>query len=483
MKKLLVIPLLIGWSLTGLAETPATDQAAPRYQDDVIAKVGDQPVTFNEINTMLNSSAVVGLSIPALGTPERDQVRLTLLDKVISANLLYLDAIKQGMDKDPAYQRDLQRFSDSMLVDAYLRRYERAEVVITDADVRAYYEQNILPGTELTDELQTQIGAILRKQRLAQLAASRQARLREGIEVVVHEQELGPDEDEVRNDTAVIASVAGEPVFWGETKGILGKPLNAGSMENRRKALDEIIDFRIMVRKARAAGLESDPLYRVRVNQFRKTRLINLHRTNLYKAMVPGDAEISDYYNRHRDEIRQKARRKVQIVVLATKEDADAVKQMVEAGTITMYQAAAEYSLLQGAKETLGEIGWVTEGTGFPELDELAFSLEPGKIGGPVQTANGWHLVKVQDVENALYDDLEDEQTRHIVMRRLLNERLDEYVVNLRTKEFPVDVDGDKLSYLMQKEIEWYQIKAEKGTQPPEKILEDIERLRGEPVH
>ena len=48
---------------------------------------------------MLNSSAMVGLSIPALGTPERNQVIITLLDKAISANLLYLDARKQGTDQ------------------------------------------------------------------------------------------------------------------------------------------------------------------------------------------------------------------------------------------------------------------------------------------------------------------------------------------------------------------------------------------------
>ena len=55
---------------------------------DVVARVGDQVITFSQINTMLNSSAVVGVSIPALGTPERDTVRITLLDKIVSANLL-----------------------------------------------------------------------------------------------------------------------------------------------------------------------------------------------------------------------------------------------------------------------------------------------------------------------------------------------------------------------------------------------------------
>ena len=107
--------LFISMSSTVGAETAApTEQAATPDPDVVIAKVGDQAITMNLINTMLNSSAVVGLSIPALGTPERDRVRIQLLDKAISANLFYLDALKQGVDKDPAYQADLRAFWDDV---------------------------------------------------------------------------------------------------------------------------------------------------------------------------------------------------------------------------------------------------------------------------------------------------------------------------------------------------------------------------------
>jgi parvulin-like peptidyl-prolyl isomerase len=300
---------------------------------------------------------------------------------------------------------------------------------------------------------------------------------------VIQEQELDSEDDAVRDESEVMATVYGEAITWGEIKGILTKPVNAASLDKRHEALNELIDYRIMARKGREAGLERDPLYLKRYNEFRKTRLINMHRTNLVHRMNPSDEEIWAYYDKHRDTLVVPARRKVQIVVLKSKEDAEAVKQMVEAGTITMYQAAKEYSILAGADKTLGELGWVSEGTGFPELDELTFSLGPGKIGGPVETPNGWHLVKVQDVEDAKYDDLEDPQTLRMVRRKLLKEKLNDYVVSLREKEFAVEVYDKKLSYHTQKELDWYHIKHEKGVQPPEKILEDIGKLRGEPVH
>ncbi len=461
------------------AESQQAETTPPVFKDDVIARVGDQSISFSQLNTMLNSSAIVGLSIPELGSPERDQVRLTLLDRVISANLLYLDALQQGVDRDPEYQRDLETFSEGMLALVYKRRNKVGQVDVTDAEVETYFRDNIVEGTELTDETRLAIAAKLRDQKLGLGATDMRARLRDGVSVVINVTELDPEDDVVRDDAEVVAEIDGQPLRWGQVK----VPLSAGggtaSVERRIGKLDELIDYRIMTSKARATGLDQDPAYLNAFNEYKKVRLINLHRGNLVKTLSPSDQEVRDYYAEHRDAIMIPARRKLQIVVLKNREDAEAIKQMVESGTITMYQAAQDHSIIPASDKTLGEIGWVTEGTGFPELDKLAFSLAPGELGGPVQTPNGWHLVQVQDMEEAIYADPDEERTRRMTRRRMIKERLNEYVVGLREKDIPVEVYSDRLSYHMQKEIDWYQIKSETGTQSPEKVYEEIEKLRG----
>lgn len=48
---------------------PAVSRPVTRDQpDDIIARVGDQPITLNQIDIMLNSSAMIGMSIPLPGT-------------------------------------------------------------------------------------------------------------------------------------------------------------------------------------------------------------------------------------------------------------------------------------------------------------------------------------------------------------------------------------------------------------------------------
>ena len=466
----ILVPLL-----TALAQAHAGPAVPPA---DAIARVGDQFITFSDINTMMNSSAIVGLSMPALGTPERDTVRLTLLDKMISANLTYLDAIKQGVDKEPAYRKDIAAFSDAVLVSLYRKKVLLGDLKVSDEEIQSFYKESIAPGTEFTDDVRTGIEASLHKRKLRDMSDVIRNRLREGAEVSIKEEELDPDGDEGRSDATIVATYAGHPLAWGEVRSALGTPRNAGSMENRLAALDDIIDGRLMTQKARKAGLESDPVYQARMNEYRKTSLINYHRHQILAEMEPSEAEIKDYYAEHRDRIAVKEARKVQMVVLKTREEAEDLKKKIDAGEITMHQAAADYSIVPDARKTLGEIGWVKKGSGFPELDELTFSLGPGEIGGPVESPAGWHLVRILDMRDAALDDIGDEKTRYATRRMLIDERLDGYVVDLRQKEFKVEIFEDTLNRLAQQEADWYAKKAQTDTVSPEKVKEQIEKLR-----
>jgi len=72
----------------------------------------------------------------------------------------------------------------------------------------------------------------------------------------------------------------------------------------------------------------------------------------------------------HQDRISVPEARKVQMVVVKSEDEAKKIKVDIERGDITLYQAAQKFSLDPNAKHTLGEMGWVNHGTGFPELDE-----------------------------------------------------------------------------------------------------------------
>jgi parvulin-like peptidyl-prolyl isomerase len=445
---------------------------------DAVASVGDETIRFTQLNTLLNSAPVVGLSIPALGTSERHQVVVGLLDKAISANLLYLDAIAQGKDQDPQYREELQAFSDGVVGGLYRAKYLVGEIVVAPEEVDRFYEEQIVEGTEMTDRLRTGIEATIRKDKFKQRTADMRERLREGVDVTVYVDKLDISEDPVRSDTEVVAEYGNREITWGEVEEQMGTPLNTLSVQRRVDAMQNKIDQELMAAKGREAGLEEDPVYLARIGEFRKTRLVNQHRQDLVRGMEPTDGEIAAYYQDHKDAIEFKERRKILMVVLKTKAEAEAVKARIDAGEITIYQAAMDHSIHPQARQNPGDFGWVTKGTGFPALDETTFGLGPDELGGPVQSPAGWHLVKVVDVRDARFTDINEPDTRKATRRLLLKKKLNDYVVGLRTDRFPVVVYEDNLKRLFRQEAQWIAAKTEEMEKNPERAQQILDELR-----
>lgn len=453
-------------------------QAPEAPSNDTLALVGDQAITYSQLTIQLNSSAVVGLSTPALGTPERRTVLLTLLDKAISVNLLYLDAIEQGKQEDPQFKQEIQTFSDGLLVGLYRKAYLSGDMQVTDQEVEAYFREHFLAQAELTDRLRLIVEAKIRKEKLSKLKAGLREHLRTGVTITVHNDKLDPADDSLRADNEIIAEYGDHRITWGEAKVQLTTLNNSVDLARRLVTLDELIDNRLMALKARKAGSEKDPSYTKRLAEFSKTRLVNFHRDQLINGMAPTEQEVRDYYEKYQNRIAVKERRKIQMVVLPDRAQAEAVKARIDSGEITIYQAALNHSIDPRAKQTLGDFGWVEKGSGFPELDNLAFSLKPGQLGGPVQSPAGWHLVLVTDQRTPAYSDIEDENTRNATRRLLLKDKLGQYVRGLRKDGFPVVVYEDTLNRLLLEEAQWIAAKTKEMEDNPGRAEEILNEMR-----
>jgi parvulin-like peptidyl-prolyl isomerase len=472
LKFIRLTPLLLGLSLLGgcseQTSEAATASSAPpavttEQAEDTIARVGDQTITYSELTTMLNSSALVGLSVPALGTPKRSQVIITLLDKVISANLLYLDALEQGTDGKAPYTTDMKHFEEAVLITLYKSDVLIGDVSVSEQEMQDFYSANVSTETELSDDARAAIEAKLRKQKLEDRKATLRERLRAGTEITIEKGIADPANDSERADTDIIVTVGGQPISWGELQAEMAgadqraslSPFYVDNDAERMKRLQRYIDNALMVSKARAAGLEQTPEFARRTAEYRKTHLINVHRDGLIHEWLPSDDELQDYYLDHMDSISAAESRKVQMVVVASKEEAESIKAQIDNGEITMFQAAQQFSLDPNAKRTLGDMGWVSQGTGFKALDDFTFSLEPDVVGGPVESPAGWHLVKVLDVLDARYENLDDAETHKRTLRMYLKEKMDNYVVDLRKNRFEVVVFDDELNRRFQKEADF----------------------------
>lgn len=85
-------------------------------------------------------------------------------------------------------------------------------------------------------------------------------------------------------------------------------------------------------------------------------------------------------------------------ILVSTLEEAQELKNKIDAGEKSFELAAAEASLCpSGARG--GDLGFFGKGMMVKPFEDAAFALEKGVVSEPVQTNFGWHLILVTDVE------------------------------------------------------------------------------------
>ena len=112
------------------------------------------------------------------------------------------------------------------------------------------------------------------------------------------------------------------------------------------------------------------------------------------------DEEVEAYIREHPELLEPEAKLTFSWIVTEERDEAEAVLDRLNAGE-TFEEQARIYSIDGYTAEYGGFYGMVDSDDPF--LDEqvlkLLASLEPGEIGGPVETADGWAVIRLEDRE------------------------------------------------------------------------------------
>jgi hypothetical protein len=267
----------------------------------------------------------------------------------------------------------------------------------------------------------------------------------------------------MRSDADVVATYDNHRITWSQVKDTMQNAnrnafqdtIYITDNEERLTRLQQHIDEAIMAMKGRAAGLEQDPSFIKRATEYSKARLINEHRNGLIHSWNPSENELKAYFADNLDKFSVPEARRVQMLVVRTREEAESIRASIDKGEVTLGQAAQQFSIDPNARYTQGDMGWISKGAGFEGLEEMIFSMKPEAVSEPVQSRAGWCLLKVLAVVEAQPQDLDNPQTRERVFRAYMQDRLNDYVVDLRKNHYEVIVYNDELERQFQREAEF----------------------------
>lgn len=174
-------------------------------------------------------------------------------------------------------------------------------------------------------------------------------------------------------------------------------------------------------------GFQSPDEYRSWLSEQQRKRLqINRLKERLagsgqLKRVSPTESEMREFFEKNRGRLPQRPATVAfrQLIVAPKPSEAARERARLQADSIAtelrkggdFATAARRFSMDVASREQGGSINWVRRGEGLdPRFEEVAFSLPPGVISNPVESAFGYHLIQVQRAQPA------EVNVRHILI-------------------------------------------------------------------
>ena len=164
--------------------------------------------------------------------------------------------------------------------------------------------------------------------------------------------------------------------------------------------------------------------YNNSIPEKRKIRYALLDTAKIQAETPVTREDLQAYYSQHRDEFRVPEQVNVRHILIKTplpgpggkvdpkgaeearKKAEDILKQLKADGNFSAL--AKKYSEDPGSAKNGGALGWIGKGRTVPEFEKVAFSLPKGSTSDLVQSSYGFHIIHVDDKQDAHMKTLDE---------------------------------------------------------------------------
>ncbi len=186
-----------------------------------------------------------------------------------------------------------------------------------------------------------------------------------------------------------------------QTKAQLSNP------DEKKRFVNILVDRELLSQEAKKAGMDKDPVFLGELEQAKKEILVNMMAQKLNKEKITDEA-MHSYFNKN---IKDFQMVHAAHILVKTEEEAKKIKKELSSGG-NFEELAKKYSTDTSNSQRGGDLSFFNRKQMVKPFADLAFSLKPKEMGGPVKTQFGFHLIKVLEVKNPKYEELTQENIR-----------------------------------------------------------------------
>ncbi|MGI9356036.1 MAG: foldase protein PrsA [Rhizobiaceae bacterium] len=165
--------------------------------------------------------------------------------------------------------------------------------------------------------------------------------------------------------------------------------------QRRARALDSLIDIKVLAAQAEKEGLQNDPVLKRRLELLRNRALHNDYFQKKVQPAITEDA-IKERYKSETAKAKPEQEVSARHILVKTEVEAKAIIKELEGGADFVELAKSKSTGPSGPKG--GDLGYFGKGRMVPEFEAAAYGIEKGAYTKePVKTQFGFHIIKVED--------------------------------------------------------------------------------------
>lgn len=233
----------------------------------------------------------------------------------------------------------------------------------------------------------------------------------------------------------VIAQVNGSEITKPELERVLsqftGLPnaqLGDYPEDFQKELLNKYIEKKLLVEAAKDAGLQKDEQIQAQLQEA-EDFLIEQKLLEKIVAEENSEEKMQALYDELVEPRKGEMEVKASHILLKTEEEAKKVAAKLKAGA-KFDKLAEEFSIDPGSKIIGGDLGYFTKEKMIPEFSDKAFAMKKGEVSEPVQTAFGWHIIKVEDSRELEIPDFKE--AKPALSKELARRAVEEKVAELK---------------------------------------------------
>ena len=223
----------------------------------------------------------------------------------------------------------------------------------------------------------------------------------------------------------VLAVVAGEEITQEEFNAFLQavpreQQAYLSNPQFREQCLQQLISLRLYTKLGEEKKLEETEEFKKMMENARRDILAQMAMREVMKTVAVSEEELKAYYEENKKQYSKGDTVSAKHILTEDEDTCKAIQASIEKGEKTFEDAAKESSTCpSGAKG--GDLGVFGRGQMVKEFEDAAFGAQIGQIVGPVKTQFGYHLIKVEQKNEATVAGFEE--VKETIHRTLLQKK------------------------------------------------------------